>query len=475
MNTLQKLLQWKLVIFALFISHFAFAQFTVDIQGDSILCPGDTLVLIAQPSEAAEILWHNGATTDTIVLTSPEEVSVMAINANQDTAVFLETILQQQPPSVDIFVSGELQCPNDQVSLTVPASVDIDYEWSTFQTGNVINVGNPGEYWVHASNFCGNASDTVLVPSENRPYPEAIISTDKTDICEGDSTVLRLSVNSEGFWFWSEGFAFVDSIVVDTPGSYWVEFINDCGAVTEFIEITRPPDVTAQINGPTQMCEGETVTLNAISNTALTYQWSDASTEPSFVTGSTGTYTVTVTDKCEERATASVFVQEIPPPTILLTADEPLLCEQDFVQVRADTFWADGLVWDTGETTDIILTSEARDYSVMAFNQCFETTASTFVQTMRVPVFVPNVFSPNNDGENDFFQPFLRCQQVQDFHLQVFSRWGALVFETADFTDWWDGTTNGIQQAASGVYVWIMRFEIRDRNYYFEGDVTLMR
>ncbi|MCI5083043.1 MAG: gliding motility-associated C-terminal domain-containing protein, partial [Saprospiraceae bacterium] len=64
---------------------------------------------------------------------------------------------------------------------------------------------------------------------------------------------------------------------------------------------------------------------------------------------------------------------------------------------------------------------------------------------------------------------------VQDFHLQVFSRWGALVFETADFTDWWDGTTDGIQQAASGVYVWIMRFEIRDRNYYFEGDVTLMR
>ena len=474
MNTLRKAIGFSLLL----LGSWSYAQtnsFNLQIEGDSVLCPGDTLLLTALPSEEAQLLWSTGGSDSTIVITEAMQYSVQAINSTGDTANAVWTVTTLDFPEVDIFVSGRLECPDDQVSLSVPFSVTTEYEWSTFQTNNLISVGSPGEYSVLAYNQCGEARDTVMVESDNKPYPIAEISADSTEICEGDSVVLRLNLNSEGFWFWSEGFAFVDSIVVDTPGEYWVNFINDCGTVTEFIEIRFPPPIEVAIEGPSKMCQGEEITLNAISNTALAYRWSDGSTETSFSTSFTGDYSVSVSDKCDEEASASQRVQEIPPPSVTIQVSEPLLCEEDQVQVRADTAWTNSLLWETGDTAIAIFPMEIGVYSVQAFNECFSTQASARVQSIRVPVYLPNVFSPNNDGNNDFFLPHLACENVQDYEFRIFSRWGDPVFFTNDYLEWWDGSKNGIQDAPSGVYVWFLQFKIRERTYYFDGDVFLMR
>jgi gliding motility-associated-like protein len=477
MNTQQLHSTLWLIVWSFCMTMPLFSQdaFSVSIQGDSILCPGDSATLIAVPNMDAEFIWSNGATDSAIVVTEANLFSVIVINEMGDSASAFVTVGTLDFPEVNIFVSGKLECPNDNVNLSVPFSVTTDYMWSTSQTNNVISVGNPGTYWVQAINECGIATDTAVVESDNKPYPEANILVDSTDICEGDSTILKLEINSEGFWFWSTGFAFVDSIVIDTPGTYWVEFINDCGAVTEFIDITRPPEINVQIDGPSEMCQGEEVELLANANTAIAYRWSDASTDMSFVTASTGTYRVSVTDKCGDMAMAEQFVQEIPPPIVLLNVEEALLCEEDHVQVRADTAWTDEVIWSTGDTSIAIFPSDPGDYNLIATNRCFETFASTFVNTMRVPVFVPNAFSPNNDGNNDFFLPHLECQNVENYELQIYSRWGDPVFNTNDYTEWWDGKKAGNNSMPTGVYVWFMKFKIRERNYYFDGDVLLIR
>ena len=90
-------------------------------------------------------------------------------------------------------------------------------------------------------------------------------------------------------------------------------------------------------------------------------------------------------------------------------------------------------------------------------------------------VFIPNAFSPNNDGQNDFFLPHLECQNVENYEFQIYSRWGDPVFNTNDYSEWWDGKKAGNHLMPTGVYVWFMKFEIRERNYYFDGDVLLMR
>jgi len=98
-------------------------------------------------------------------------------------------------------------------------------------------------------------------------------------------------------------------------------------------------------------------------------------------------------------------------------------------------------------------------------------------------VFVPNAFSPNGDGVNDLFRPFIGPGVANVNFMRVFDRWGELVFSTDDLpvflpTDLddsgWDGTLNG-QLMNPGVYVYIIEVEFVDGIVLlFRGDVTLL-
>jgi gliding motility-associated-like protein len=68
----------------------------------------------------------------------------------------------------------------------------------------------------------------------------------------------------------------------------------------------------------------------------------------------------------------------------------------------------------------------------------------------------PNAFTPDGDGNNDRFRPIVQCP-VEEYHLEVFNRWGALVFESFDYDTPWDGTSNG-EAAPVDVYVYRVQF-----------------
>lgn len=88
---------------------------------------------------------------------------------------------------------------------------------------------------------------------------------------------------------------------------------------------------------------------------------------------------------------------------------------------------------------------------------------------------VPNAFSPNNDGVNDFLYP-LSAYKAIDLHFTVYNRLGQLVFETADWTRRWDGTVKG-QPADVGTYVWMLQYTIKDtgQKVFRKGTATLLR
>ena len=70
-------------------------------------------------------------------------------------------------------------------------------------------------------------------------------------------------------------------------------------------------------------------------------------------------------------------------------------------------------------------------------------------------VTVPNVFTPNNDLENDLFKPVLTFTPV-DYHLIISDRQGNVIFETRDYLEEWDGSRNGSPQP-QGVYMWFLK------------------
>jgi gliding motility-associated-like protein len=86
----------------------------------------------------------------------------------------------------------------------------------------------------------------------------------------------------------------------------------------------------------------------------------------------------------------------------------------------------------------------------------------------------PNAFTPNNDGLNDVFR-LKYPGVVADYHLQIFNRWGQLVYSGSDPFAGWDGRFDNELQAA-GTYVWIVRYTDREgKTQKVQGSVVLIR
>ena len=95
-------------------------------------------------------------------------------------------------------------------------------------------------------------------------------------------------------------------------------------------------------------------------------------------------------------------------------------------------------------------------------------------------VYIPNVFDPSGNGENDHFTVYAGYGVQEVDLLQVYDRWGELVFENqhfapSGFENGWNGKVHG-KPAATGVYVYVCRVLLLDGTMRFlKGDVTVVR
>jgi gliding motility-associated-like protein len=88
-------------------------------------------------------------------------------------------------------------------------------------------------------------------------------------------------------------------------------------------------------------------------------------------------------------------------------------------------------------------------------------------------IFMPNIFSPNNDGENDILS--IRSNFLEKVELYIYNRWGQKVFETKDINHWWDGKFNGTDLAPD-VYGYYFKVQCVDgKTYAKKGNVTLIK
>ena len=88
-------------------------------------------------------------------------------------------------------------------------------------------------------------------------------------------------------------------------------------------------------------------------------------------------------------------------------------------------------------------------------------------------IYIPNIFSPNGDGQNDVFR--LRSEQIASVHLMVYNRWGNMVFESNDMSYAWDGMYQG-KACEVGVYAWMAEIVMKNgTNLFRKGNVSLVR
>jgi gliding motility-associated-like protein len=143
------------------------------------------------------------------------------------------------------------------------------------------------------------------------------------------------------------------------------------------------------------------------------------------------------------------------------------------------TVWQFQGLTSTDLTTQFTI-SDTGSYPILAIfsNDCKADSLQDTIQIVNCedPLFVPNAFSPNHDGENDTWQIYGRIDRIEAFEMMIFSRWGDRIFYSTSPTDHWTGHFRG-QELEEGVYVWMIKVKfqgIADEKV-LSGDLTLLR
>ncbi len=217
----------------------------------------------------------------------------------------------------------------------------------------------------------------------------------------------------------------------------------------------------SKINAPsftlgndTVLCGLDTLVLNAGASWD-SYRWSNQdSNQITYITTS-GQYWVNVfLGGCHANSdTININYQSTPTiqlnsDTIICTTDEIILIatgDEDYI------YW-----WDEGSDDSILTVNAPGTYQVFAGNSCDTVMAEIVVFTKDCDClpYIPNAFSPNGDvnATNATWNIYHSCT-YQTYGLEVYDRWGNLIFQTNDSNTGWDGKYKG-KNAASDVYIW---------------------
>ena len=100
-------------------------------------------------------------------------------------------------------------------------------------------------------------------------------------------------------------------------------------------------------------------------------------------------------------------------------------------------------------------------------------TVVVYVDIACGDIFLPNAFSPNNDGQNDVY--YVRGNCIASLQFEIYNRWGELVFSTDRTSQGWDGTWRG-QPCETAVFTYFIRATLLDgTDYEDEGNISLIK
>jgi gliding motility-associated-like protein len=159
--------------------------------------------------------------------------------------------------------------------------------------------------------------------------------------------------------------------------------------------------------------------------------------------------------------------------------DPVSICDGESVMLDATQPFDAIYEWNTGSTSPSIQITSPGIYSVSIITECYTTESSvqvTHSADCDPQIFIPNVFSPNNDNVNDCWEVLTDPSiDVTGIECSVFDRWGNTVFRTTSVPVIWDGKFNGLA-LQPGVYVYVIAVQRAGvKNELTYGSVTLVR
>jgi gliding motility-associated-like protein len=312
----------------------------------------------------------------------------------------------------------------------------------------------PGEYWVSATNKCGEYSDSVIVSVVKSPVVN--LPADST-FCDNVNILLDADLEEPSQYLWQNNTT--DSILlVSAAGIYKVTVSNYCGAVSDSMEISMITSPEVSLGEDLTFCAGiepVSYTVGLASNQEQ-YAWSNGDIDNTTLFSSDGKHWVRISNKCATVTDTVDFI--VSPYPILDLGPDTTLCGNFSLTLNAGNAGMDYIWMPYGETTQTIEATQQITYTVIVSNEydCESTASFTVRPDCVSKSFIPTAFSPNGDGLNDVFKPTLI--NFENYSLEIYNRWGEKIFESTDVKLGWDASYQG-EAVPDGVYHYFMRYK----------------
>lgn len=497
-------------------------ELIVAIGGDTVAC--SSLVLLnAISANATSYQWATDAGFNTVISNSS------VLNQNIDTTngqYYLQVEDSFGCTAQDSLVlttdyvsiaadSAILKCTADPINLTVNnlnPNTTLTYQWSPAAqilsgqgTDSILtNPTTATNYEIIANNSLG-CSDTAYIQVA-APSPLTLTMPKDTTLCQANFNLAALATGATNYqWSFSASFDTIINtnssfdLVMDTvQKNYYLAIENQEGCrLEDSIELTLR-NAKIALDSLIQICENEEVILvadNLNINDQLTYEWSPSTailrgqgtatiiTKPSNTTN----FELLATNQygCQDSAFALVEVASIIPPLVISSSlDTVLLGNTAQLEATDDNnysyTWEQAPSLSSWSVYNPIATPEENTTYHLTVTNSFGCTNSdsitlytVFVLCGEPAIFVPNAFTPNDDGANDIL--YVRGNNITDVYFAVYNRWGELMFETTDQNIGWDGTYKG-KKLSPDAYGYYLQCKCLDgTEFKKKGNVTIIR
>jgi gliding motility-associated-like protein len=378
------------------------------------------------------------------------------------------------------------------------------YQWnsSPVQYGQILSNVIAGTYniTVTDANQC-TAMNTVTIP--NIAGPTTTISNIIPATCgltDGSATAVPNGGTPLYSYLWSSIPQQINQIAQNlAPGNYTVTVsdANSCTATTN-VTISETGGPAASTTSTDEICDranGTATVVPSLGSGSYTYSWSTTPTQvgSTAINLAAGSYTVTVDDgSCT--VTSTVNVMNIPGPTAGFTVHPQILTILDgpvaFTNNSSGNI--DTWQWTLGDGSTSSGTEFSHHYDdlgtflvtliVTDDNGCKDTAQDTVLVKEIFTLYIPNVFTPNGDGLNDLFTPYGLSVDPDNFSMQIFDRWGNMVFNTnkwlVNSAEAWNGTKNNkgtFEDVTMDVYVYRIKLkELLGPKHEYFGRIALI-
>lgn len=451
------------------------------------ICKNDSIKIGTIPGlNSYQWALGSNSVTDSIIV-SPSSSTTYIVHSSNNCLNRVDTI-NIHVDNVPVINAGNDTSICEGAFIVLKGSGGLSYSWNNNVTNNVpFSPSTTSTYSVTGTDVNGCSSvDSITIVVNNKPI---IVKSNDRILCLGDST--SIFANGADTIIWNNGIQNNSYFLPTTTKYYAFTAVNINGCtVTDSVKVVVNP--LPNIHGnDTTVCLNQKVILQGTGG--ITYIWSDGVVdgEPFTPINDTSRYILTGYDinGCSNVDTVVVVVNNnIMPVAILIPSqvkgESPL--EVVFTNNSTDAimyYWdlGNGIPIEKNDTsgeTYFFVNEGVYFITLTAVNGiCIDTSTIKITVINSDEVYVPNSFTPDGDEFNNIFIPVLtKGYDIYGYKLEIYNRFGELIFESENVNLGWDGTYKGLK-SPDGTYVW--KLKVKDKYSGFVstkiGHVTLLR